>query len=483
MKKETTENLSAEFLSQFFSEDDWGTFKISFPLKSYDILPEDELEEKVSSFLEAHPNEPAFFQPFMTDDKGDICQIPNLYVKQKSGEPNNFPLEPSSIFTDDKSRWILWFFNKPTTDVDFIENIQGQLARAFRGDLSATKIGQMLPIPGVNGVELHKFDSELTYDLPDLESLLVIPDESTDKPIPYEGEKIIPKNGGWICLWRAIEKDRLWPGKRDLDRHPFTPFEAWIDILLNVRHKDHFIMLGYEKMEEKRGEWIVSYRYLAQRWGWSRQKVIDYLDFLQEDQKLNYEKSHQKSHLPGKIILMNWDTYQPIDFQKKPPKKPLESHPFDAKKSHQKGHPKSGDNLNDLEGLEISRFSKKATKKATPKSEKKAKPNNVLNKKHMLKFFERFWDEYPRKKGRKKAKEKFLSLSLDEEKFKRIMEALRKQKESDEWKRDKAKKYIPHPATWLHGERWEDEVESPGDTLGDSGPMRDNFGNPLEEIN
>ena len=31
-----------------------------------------------------------------------------------------------------------------------------------------------------------------------------------------------------------------------------------------------------------------------------------------------------------------------------------------------------------------------------------------------------------------------------------------------EWK-DKDLQYIPYPATWLNGRRWEDEIEAPGD--------------------
>jgi len=74
-----------------------------------------------------------------------------------------------------------------------------------------------------------------------------------------------------------------------------------------------------------------------------------------------------------------------------------------------------------------------------------------------------------------KAREKFLRLSLDEERFKEIMEALRTQKGSPQWKRDGGQ-YIPHPATWIHGERWEDEATP----TGDDEPMKDFLGQTLE---
>ena len=43
------------------------------------------------------------------------------------------------------------------------------------------------------------------------------------------------------------------------------------------------------------------------------------------------------------------------------------------------------------------------------------------------------------------------------------MEALAKQKESDQWKSDSGK-FIPNPATWINQRRWEDET---GETAND----------------
>ena len=38
-----------------------------------------------------------------------------------------------------------------------------------------------------------------------------------------------------------------------------------------------------------------------------------------------------------------------------------------------------------------------------------------------------------------------------------LIEAINKQKNSEQWSKDGGK-YIPHPATWLKGERWNDEL-------------------------
>jgi len=49
------------------------------------------------------------------------------------------------------------------------------------------------------------------------------------------------------------------------------------------------------------------------------------------------------------------------------------------------------------------------------------------------------------------------------------------QKRSPQWKKDGGQ-YIPHPVTWIHGERWKDETTS---SEVDE-PMRDYLDQPLE---
>jgi hypothetical protein len=72
--------------------------------------------------------------------------------------------------------------------------------------------------------------------------------------------------------------------------------------------------------------------------------------------------------------------------------------------------------------------------------------------------FDIFWNEYPRRVSRKDAEKAWKKLKPDEQLFAVIMENLRKQKKCDDWKRDDGQ-YIPYPATWLNGQRWEDEVK------------------------
>lgn len=73
--------------------------------------------------------------------------------------------------------------------------------------------------------------------------------------------------------------------------------------------------------------------------------------------------------------------------------------------------------------------------------------------------FDLFWKDYPRKTDKKKAKAKFFKLNLHNGKFETIMNALQQQKESEQWTKDKGK-FVPHPTTWINGERWDDEMEA-----------------------
>lgn len=66
--------------------------------------------------------------------------------------------------------------------------------------------------------------------------------------------------------------------------------------------------------------------------------------------------------------------------------------------------------------------------------------------------FLRFWSAYPRKVGKLKAWEAWLKLSPPLESALSAVEASKR----NGWAE---KRFIPHPATWLNGGRWDDEIE------------------------
>jgi hypothetical protein len=69
--------------------------------------------------------------------------------------------------------------------------------------------------------------------------------------------------------------------------------------------------------------------------------------------------------------------------------------------------------------------------------------------------FASFWSSYPVKKGKGNAEKSWEKLKPD---LQTVLTAIEKQKQTDQWTKDNGK-FIPYPATWLNGKRWEDEVE------------------------
>lgn len=95
-----------------------------------------------------------------------------------------------------------------------------------------------------------------------------------------------------------------------------------------------------------------------------------------------------------------------------------------------------------------------------PRTQNPYKPNPTLKgtlKGEVGERFMQFWSAYPRKVG-KAAAEKAWPKAADS--LPAILEALAWQRLSEGWTKDGGA-FIPHPATYLNGRRWEDEKPAP----------------------
>ena len=70
--------------------------------------------------------------------------------------------------------------------------------------------------------------------------------------------------------------------------------------------------------------------------------------------------------------------------------------------------------------------------------------------------FNLFWDAYPKKESKKDAWEAWKRLNPSQEILAAILAGIGRAKTGDQWQRS----IIPHPATWLNGKRWEDEINT-----------------------
>lgn len=71
-------------------------------------------------------------------------------------------------------------------------------------------------------------------------------------------------------------------------------------------------------------------------------------------------------------------------------------------------------------------------------------------------LFEKFWSAYPRKSAKAEAKKAFSKITADQLKN-TILPDIEKRRNSSQWQ---DQKYIPYPATYLRGERWNDEIRN-----------------------
>lgn len=106
--------------------------------------------------------------------------------------------------------------------------------------------------------------------------------------------------GGWIKIYRSMVENQLYFSE------PFTRMQAWIDLLILANFEDNFIYVRGNKVLVKRGQICKSQDNLAERWKWSRGKVIRFLDELQTEQQI----VQHKSKLTTLISVVNYNDYQ-----------------------------------------------------------------------------------------------------------------------------------------------------------------------------
>lgn len=80
--------------------------------------------------------------------------------------------------------------------------------------------------------------------------------------------------------------------------------------------------------------------------------------------------------------------------------------------------------------------------------------------------FDAFWSAYPRKTAKPQAAKAFARLGPTDALLPQMLAAIAVQRKSAQWTKDGGE-FIPHPATWLNGRRWEDKPAEVGAVGGD----------------
>ena len=96
------------------------------------------------------------------------------------------------------------------------------------------------------------------------------------------------------------------------------------------------------------------------------------------------------------------------------------------------------------------------------KKENSGRKNNARNRNRDGPDFVEFWESYPRKVGKGPARKAYAN-AIKKVSHEKLMWALSRQRDA---MIASGTKFIPHPATWLNGERWDDEINNNGDDKG-----------------
>lgn len=86
---------------------------------------------------------------------------------------------------------------------------------------------------------------------------------------------------GYIKLHRGIADHWL------CDDKPFDMFHAWVDLILMANWKTNKRVFNGQIVTQERGQVICTIGGLAERWGWSKNKVRRFIAALKEDEMVH----------------------------------------------------------------------------------------------------------------------------------------------------------------------------------------------------
>lgn len=212
---------------------------------------------------------------------------------------------------------------------------------------------------------------------------------------------------GWISLHRKIQDHWLFPTKR-----PFTEFEAWIDILMEVNHDEKKCNIGNQLYHIKVGESLKSLDTWSKRWNWNKSKTRRFLSLLEKDKMIELKNEIKTTRL----TVCNYASYQ------------------------------SNGNASETQ-----------VKRKRNASETQMTPNNNINNynndnnENKIEF-DVFWNLYDKKINTKWCKEKWEKLNFETQQ--KIIDFI-----PTFLNPITDKTFQPHPKTFLNQQRWLDEVE------------------------
>lgn len=240
---------------------------------------------------------------------------------------------------------------------------------------------------------------------------------------------------GYIKLYRSLLS---WEWYGDINTRVL-----FIHLLLTVNHERQ----RWRGITVDRGQRVTSFPGLAQETGLSLQNVKTAVAHLQSTGELTYCSTAKYSV----FTVNNYEKYQGVTYSQ--PTEPQQAnHQLTTKeeskkvrKEEEENPPKSpqGEQAESLAVEMAAGTAKAADHSTTPEQQ----------------GFDEFWEAYPRKIGKGAARKAWEKIRPGESLAAEIVAAVHRDRKTEQWRRDSGK-YIPHPATWLNQERWEDDPEA-----------------------
>lgn len=189
-------------------------------------------------------------------------------------------------------------------------------------------------------------------------------------------------------------------------------FKIWFYIVNRVNFKDTKLF--------KRGEALITYEEIMASTKATAEQTKKCIKWLEENSMLTSTKTTRGK----KRFVVNYDKYQDVVLNKN-----------SRETSEENNERTVGEQL-----------------EARSIVEERKKEKNEKSIYMSEEDFDSYWNIYPLKENKKKAKQVFLKIK--KELLPKILSAVEAQKKSQKWKDG----YVPHPTTWLNGERWEDQL-------------------------
>ena len=115
-----------------------------------------------------------------------------------------------------------------------------------------------------------------------------------------KGSDVVAEKG-WIKTYRQIQDCWIWKVDEPFDRR-----SAWLDLLLSANHKDVKLLFNGNLIDAKRGQLITSVRNLANKWQWSKDRVLKFLRVLENDTMIERDSDNHRTL----ITIVNYGVYQ-----------------------------------------------------------------------------------------------------------------------------------------------------------------------------